>query len=77
MKFSDQVREFTDKAKCQLDEKLKEVEINAEKVLKELLGDDISQIKSIRLDADIGKFYSVDASAVVIEKLRSANFLKE
>lgn len=77
MKFNDQVKAFTEKAKSQMDEKLKETEENAKNVLQEVLGSDITQIKSIRLDADIGKFYSVDAPDFVIENLRQANLLKE
>ena len=49
MKFSDQVKAFTEKVKHQMYEKLKETKENAKSVLQEVLGSDISQIKSISI----------------------------
>lgn len=76
MGFSDEINRFTDKAKETIEAKKREVEENAKKVLKDLLGDDVSQIESIVLDADIGKFHSVVAPEGVLAKLREADLLK-
>lgn len=77
MGFGDQIKKFADDAKAKLDEQVKEVEANAKKRLHELLGDDVSLIKSIRLDADVGKFHAVDAPQSVIDRLRAAGLLKD
>lgn len=76
MGFEGQIKAFTDKAKEDLDAKVSEAEKNAKKVLHDLLGDEISQIQSISLDADIGKFHSVIAPESILAKLREADLLK-
>jgi hypothetical protein len=76
MGFQDQVSAFTDKAKAALETQKEEVQRNAEKVLRDLLGDDATLVKSISLDADCGKFYDVVAPESVISKLRTAGLLK-
>lgn len=76
MGFEDQIKAFGDKAKEAMEAKKREVESNAKKVLHDLLGDDVSQIQSISLDADIGKFHSVVAPESILAKLREANLLK-
>ena len=77
MGFGDQIKKFANEAKAKLGEQVKEVEVNAKKRLDELLGDDVSLIKSIRLDADVGKFHAIDAPQSVIDRLRAAGFLKD
>lgn len=77
MSFSDQIKKFSDNAKNEIEKKKKEVEINARNRLQELLLDEVREIKSITLDADIGKFYDVDAPASVLEKLRKADLLRD
>lgn len=77
MSFSDQIKKFSDNAKNEIEKKKKEVEINARNRLQELLLDEAREIKSITLDADIGKFYDVDAPASVLEKLRKADLLRD
>ncbi len=76
MKFEDQIKAFTDKTKETLENKKQEIEENAKKVLHDLLGNDISQIQSISLDTDVGKFHNVVAPESVLSKLRNANLLK-
>jgi hypothetical protein len=76
MSFKDQIRTFCTKANEALEAKKREVENNAKKVLHDLLGDEVSQIQSISLDADVGKFHSVVAPERVLAKLREANLLK-
>lgn len=77
MSFSDQIKKFSDNAKNEIEKKKKEVENNARNRLQELLlAEEMREIKSIKLDADIGKFYDVDAPASVLEKLRKADLLK-
>lgn len=76
MRFEEQVNEFADKVKEEMDEKVREVEENAKKALRDLLGEEVSQIQSISLDADIGKFHSVVAPESVLAKLREAGLLK-
>lgn len=77
MSFSDQIKKFSDNAKNEIEKKKKEVEVNARNRLQELLLDEAREIKSITLDADIGKFYDVVAPASVLEKLRKAGLLRE
>lgn len=77
MSFSDQIKKLSDNAKNEIEKKKKEVEINARNRLQELLLDEAREIKSITLDADIGKFYDVDAPASVLEKLRKADLLRD
>ena len=77
MGFSDQIKQFVDGAKAKLDGQVKVIEENAKKRLHEILGDDVSLIKSIRLDADVGKFHSIDAPPSVIDRLRTAGLLKD
>jgi len=77
MSFSDQISKFSDNAKNEIEKKRKEVEINARNRLQELLLDEVREIKSITLDADIGKFYDVDAPASILEKLRKADLLRD
>ena len=76
MGFEDQIKAFGDNAKEAMEAKKREVESNAKKVLHDLLGDDVSQIQSISLDADIGKFHSVVAPESILAKLCEANLLK-
>jgi len=76
MGFEDQIKAFTDKSKEVMEAKKLEVESSAKKALHDLLGDDVSQIQSISLDTDIGKFHSVVAPESVLAKLRKANLLK-
>lgn len=76
MSFSDQIKKFSDNAKNEIEKKKKEAENNARNRLQELLLEEVREIKSITLDADIGKFYDVDAPASVLEKLRKADLLK-
>lgn len=76
MGFKDQIKAFNDKAKEAMEAKKHEVESNAKKALHDLLGDEVSQIQSISLDADIGKFHSVVAPESILAKLREANLLK-
>lgn len=76
MSFSDQIKKFSDNAKNEIEKKKKEAETNARNRLQELLLEEVREIKSITLDADIGKFYDVDAPASVLEKLRKADLLK-
>jgi len=76
MGFGDQIKQFADDSKKKMDQDHKQVEENAHKRLREILGDDYSLIKSIRLDADVGKFDAVDAPEEVVEKIRAAGLLK-
>lgn len=76
MGFEDQIKAFGDKAKKAMEAKKREVENNAKKILDDLLGEEVSQIQSISLDADIGKFHSVVAPESILAKLREANLLK-
>lgn len=76
MGFSDQIKQFADDTKKKIEQAYKQVEENAHNRLREILGDDYSLIKSIRLDADVGKFYAVDAPEDVIEKIRAAGLLR-
>ncbi len=77
MSFSDQIKRFADDTKAKLGDVVKQVEANAQKRLREVLGDDVSLIKSIRLDADVGKFHAIDAPQSVIDRLRAADLLKD
>lgn len=76
MEFDDQIKAFGNKAKEAMETKKREVENNAKKILHDLLGEEVSQIQSISLDADIGKFHSVVAPESILAKLREANLLK-
>jgi hypothetical protein len=75
MGFSDSVKDFTEKAKALLEERKARVTENAKKVLAETLGDDFSLVRSIALNAEVGKFYDIDATEHVIQKLRDANLV--
>lgn len=77
MGFGDQIKKFTDAAKTSIDPQAKTVEANARAKLAELLGDDISLIKSICLDADVGKFHSVDAPVSIVDRIHAAGLLKD
>lgn len=77
MGFGDQIKQFTDNAKEKIAAAERLVEGNAKKRLADLFGDDVNQIKSIRLDADVGKFHSVDAPAFIVDRLRKEGLLKE
>lgn len=77
MDFGNQIKTFTDAAKEAINPQVKIVEANARAKLGELLGDDISLIKSIRLDADVGKFHAVDAPASIVDRIHAAGLLKD
>lgn len=74
--FGDQVKNFADKAKAQLDQAQQQMAENAKQRLVEILGDDAALISSIKLDADIGKFYEIEAPIEVITRLRAAGVVK-
>lgn len=76
MGFGDQIKQFSSNAQKAMEQGKKQVEENAHKRLREILGADYSLIKSIRLDADVGKFDAVDAPKEVVEKIRAAGLLK-
>ena len=73
MGFGDQIKQFAHDSKKKMDQVQTE---NAHKRLREILGNDYPLLKSIRLDANVGKFYAVDAPEEVIEKIRAADLLK-
>ena len=73
MGFGDQINQFAYDSKKKMDQVQQE---NTHKRLREILGNDYPFLKSIRLDADVGKFYAVDAPEEVIEKIRAAGLLK-
>lgn len=75
MGFEDQIKAFAEKAKSDIEAKKTEAESNAQKVLLDLLGEEISQVESISLNLDTGKFHSVVAPENIITKLRGANLL--
>jgi len=75
MGLPDSVKDFTEKAKALLDERVARVTENAKKVLAETLGDDVALVRSIVLNADVGKFYDIDAPEHVIQKLRDADLV--
>lgn len=77
MDFGDQIKRFTENAKQQSEAQKKQVEQNAKQRLVEILGHDVALIKSIALDADIGKFYNIDAPQEVVDQLRIAGVVKE
>lgn len=76
MSFSDDIKKFTEKAKKGFEEAKEQLAINAKNRLQEVLGDEADKIKSIKLDADVGKFYDVDAPESVLKKLRNEGLLK-
>lgn len=75
MSFSDSVKTFGEKATELLEDQKARVAENAKKVLAETLGDDVALVRSISLNADIGKFYDIDAPERVIQKLRDADLV--
>lgn len=77
MSFSDQIKKFAEDSKAKMDDAVEQVRANAEGRLREILGDDVSLIKSIRLDADVGKFHAVDAPQSVIDQIRAAGLLRD
>lgn len=77
MAFGDQIKRFAENAKQQMEAQKKQVEQNAKQRLAGILGDDVALIKSIALDADVGKFYNIDAPQEVLDRLRSAGVVKE
>lgn len=76
MGFGDQIKAFAEKAKSNIEAKQAEAESNAKKALLDLLGEEASQIESISLNLDTGKFHSVVAPENIITKLRDANLLE-
>ncbi len=77
MGFGDQVKNFVDKTKAQLDEAQQQVAANAKQRLAEILDDEAVLITSIKLDADLGKFYDIEAPTEIIARLRAAGVVKE
>ncbi|HGM7334030.1 TPA: hypothetical protein ACKQCJ_000311 [Stenotrophomonas maltophilia] len=77
MDFSGDLDAFAAEQKKRIEEMLRLTEENARSVLAELLGDGVNTITAIRLNADTGKFYAVEAPTVIIEALRSAGLLEE
>jgi hypothetical protein len=75
MGFSDSVKDFAEKTTALLEEQKARLAENAKKVLAETLGDDVALVKSASLNADIGKFYDIEAPEHVIQKLRDANLV--
>jgi len=76
MKFSDQIKSFTDKAKVGMEQAQQELIENAKQRLDDVLGDDAALIKSIKLDTDVGKFYDIEAPEAVLDKLRAAGLVR-
>ncbi len=76
MGFADDINKFSKKAIEAIEDKKRDVDENAKRLLVQVLGEDVSLIKSISLDTDIAKFYDVVAPEGVIAKLREANLLK-
>lgn len=75
MGFSDSIRDFAEKTTALLEEQKARVAENAKKVLVETLGDDVALVRKIALNADIGKFYDIEAPEHVIQKLRDADLV--
>lgn len=77
MDFSEDLDAFATEQKRRIDEMLHLAERDAKSVLVELLGDGVNTISAIRLNADTGKFYGVEAPAEIVATLRSAGLLQE
>lgn len=77
MGFGDQIKQFADNQKKELEQARKQVGVNAEERLRQLLGADFKLVKNIKLDADVGKFYDVDAPEAIVKKIRAAGLLKD
>jgi len=77
MDFSGDLDAFAAEQKKRIDEMLRLTEDNARSVLVELLGDGVNTISAIRLNANTGKFYAVEAPTGIVEALRSAGLLEE
>lgn len=77
MKFGDQIKNFAESAKEKIDAQVQDLEQRAKAKLHELLGDDVALVKSISLDADVGKFHLVDAPQSVVDRIRAAGLLKD
>lgn len=77
MNFSEDLDAFATEQKKRIEETLRLAEENARSVLVELLGEGVKTITAIRLNADTGKFYGVQAPIEIVEALRSAGLLQE
>ncbi|WP_414608880.1 hypothetical protein [Stenotrophomonas pavanii] len=77
MDFSEDLDAFAAEQKKRIEEMLRLTEENARSVLVELLGEGVNTITAIRLNADTGKFYDVQAPTGIVEALRSAGLLQE
>lgn len=77
MSISEDLDGFATERKKEIEEMLLIAERNAKATLVALLGDDVEAILAIRLDADTGKFYGVEAPAEIVATLRSAGLLQE
>jgi hypothetical protein len=76
MGFSDSIKAFIEnEAKPAMDRQVERVKENAREVLAETLGEDFALVRKIYINADIGKFYDIEAPEHVIQKLRDANLV--
>ena len=77
MSFSKDINKFVQTTKKTMEEMASESEERTNNKLREILGDNFNEIKTITFDAELGKFRDVDAPEFIKEKLRQENLLIE
>lgn len=71
------INEFVARERGKLEDQKRQLEERAKQRLVEVLGGDIRLVKAIALDADVGKFFDIDAPPEIIDRLRSAGLICE
>ena len=77
MTMSKGINEFVERQKLQLEEQQRQLQETAKQRLFEVLGNDVGLVKGIALDADVGKFFDIDAPQEVVDRLRAAGLVRE
>ncbi len=77
MSFSDDINKFSSKVHSKIEQLQKDQEAKIIAFLKEKLGDEYADLKSIKFDNETTKFYDAIGTESVIAKLREAGYLRD
>lgn len=76
MSFGKDIANFASEARSKIDAALKEQQVKINQFLVEFLGEDVSKIEHIEFDNDELKFFNLKAPEDIVEKFKSAGYLK-
>lgn len=77
MSFGKDIADFASSTLSDIDAARQEQQVKIKEFLVEFLGEDVSGIEHIEFDNDESKFFNLKAPEHIVEKFKSAGYLKD